>query len=375
MVTAATTIARGVVAAGVAVVFAAAPFACADRDDGDRPRAFATSGGSTASGFVQVDAGDGFCGNEIHEPINQPPLLYFVVDSSGSMSERIDGVTKHEILKQAAVDVTRSLGALIRVGAAVFPTDEECGPGEETMAPREGDGAGQTATTTAFEKALARPPIGGTPTSATLASLRERFHAPGEGEGQQALILITDGGPNCVVAGDCSAAECQLNIEGTCPMSESCCTNDERIFCLDRAATLAAIEAFGDIDTKVYVVGLALAPEYDDVMSQMALAGGAPRDEAPYYYQADDAAALTEHLRKISAALVSCTFVMQNPPDDAGLVNVYFGKQAVPFDPMNGWQWRDERTIDLVGDACASLRSGAVQDVHIVTGCPTVTPT
>jgi hypothetical protein len=121
-------------------------------------------------------------------------------------------------------------------------------------------------------------------------------------------------------------------------------------------------------------VGLALAPAYGDVMSQMALAGGAARDEPPYYYQADDAAALTEHLRAISAALVSCTFVMQAPPDDAGLVNVYFGKQAVPFDPENGWQWRDDRTIDLVGSACASLRSGAVQDVNIVTGCPTLTP-
>lgn len=352
-------------AAGAASTF----FACRPDDHTRPPRATA----GTTSGFQSQDAG--FCGSEFHAPVGKAPLLYFVVDTSGSMQEPIGGETKYALLERAATDVVESLGALIRVGAATFPSgDAGCIPGKEVMAPQDGDPDGTTRTVAAFKKAIHRTPAGGTPTAATLAALRPHFSKPTEGDGPSAIILITDGGPNCNPSLQCGPEDCMLNIEGACPGPQSCCSDDDMLFCLDRGAALSAIASFREVNTLVYVVGLALNPAYDGLMSQMALAGGTARSTAPYYYPAADASELSERLREIAGSLVSCTFVLAEPPEDPSLLNVYFGNEVVPFDPQDGWQWRDERTIEAVGGACQQLKQGNVNAVNFVTGCPTVTP-
>ena len=83
------------------------------------------------------------------------PAQFGLTNVTGVASVSGDAIARAlQVLKEAVLDVARSLGALIRVGATVFPDGEECGPGKETLAPRLGDAAGESSTFVALDKAL-----------------------------------------------------------------------------------------------------------------------------------------------------------------------------------------------------------------------------
>jgi hypothetical protein len=107
-----------------------------DDDGGSAP----TSAKSTSGNGFQTD-GASICGAEVHQAQGKYPLIYFVIDRSGSMAE-IDpgsGATRLARVQEAARDMVDGLGSLVRVGAAVYPqvnTSDECQAGEQVFAPR-----------------------------------------------------------------------------------------------------------------------------------------------------------------------------------------------------------------------------------------------
>lgn len=325
---------------------------------------------STTTGFVSDGAN--ICGNEYHDALTKYPLLYFVLDRSGSMMAMEDGQTRYEKVRAATLDLVDSLGALVRVGVTLYPSPDagpgtECAPGEEVYSPKVNPGSG-------FSSAIDVDPLGGTPTAATLQYVRPKLAGQPD---PKVVILATDGAPNCNSALSCDASGCIINIAGECPSNVNCCQPPAGPVenCLDYNATIEAIDALVAEGTPVYVIGIPGSELFGTVLNAMALHGGHALQNAPqYYYKVDDLDGLAEIFKGIARELVSCEFDLTSPPTEQGLTNVYFDGTVVYLDPENGWTWVDGDTIELVGAACETLKSGQVEQVQIVSGCPTETP-
>jgi hypothetical protein len=137
-----------------------------------------------------------------------------------------------------------------------------------------------------------------------------------------------------------------------------------------------AVTAITKMGIPTYVIGVPGSAPYASVLDQLATAGGTARTSEPLYYRVDttDQAALEAALSQIAAKITAtCTLTLAQPPPDPTHVNVYFDNQPVPADPTNGWTLNGS-TVTLVGAACQEVMSGAVLNVRVVAGCPTVQP-
>jgi hypothetical protein len=353
-----------------------------------------TGAGASGGGFQPSTGGgpcviDGDCGNDVHAISFDVPNIYFVFDRSGSMAEAAaesSGDTRYQVVRGAAIDLVRSLGPLINVGAALFPhgdiAGDPCRDGGEVMPVQAGDPIGEMGasgpTTKAFSLSTNVKPNGGTPIAATMDKLRPTLASLG---GRTFALLLTDGGPNCNAAALCSAQECMPTIEGdpNCPSTVNCCAPGMSYagpeMCLDRAPTVAAVQAIADAGVTVYVIGIPGSEAYHQVLDEMAVAGAAPLQSGPTQYHAvDDLATLGALFSQIAAEAISCTFALSDPPADKGFTNVYLDCEAVPNDPVDGWDWLGDDAVELHGAACAKLKSGQVKQVQVASGCPTEVP-
>lgn len=307
-----------------------------------------------------------------------PPIIYFVLDRSGSM-ETPDKWTQ---VRLTVAKIMRSLGPRANFGATMFPAvgTDACAPGTQIMPVRNGDPPGVDGPTTNTLLAATRvKPGGGTPTAATLERV---FGDLGRIAGRKFVILATDGAPNCNPNATCSFDQCQLNIEGVvgCPKfgPTNCCEPPEgfRENCNDGPRTLTAIGALRSAGIPTYVVGLPGAGPYAALLDQMAEAGGTARSGSPKYYAVDSAteSVMLAALKKIAAQIAgTCVFELKEPPADPRLVNVYLDDVILPFEPNDGWTI-EGKTVTLVGDACNRVKNGDVLDVRIIAGCPRVEP-
>jgi hypothetical protein len=309
--------------------------------------------------------------------ITDAPNLYFVLDRSGSMAEGNKWTTVREVI----VKTVTALGPRVNVGAAVYPSDAVCGTGKEVLAVRPGDAPAGVfgPTADALATATSLPVLGGTPTSATLASLTPRITSL---QGKTVVILATDGAPNCNASATCGVDECLTNLEAQpgCPIGgpPNCCAPnqiDGPTLCLDKSATLAAIDGLFAKGVPTYVIGVPGSGPYASLLDAMATHGGTARGASPQYYRVDstDASAFASALAAIAAKVTaSCTFTLDSVPEPSKL-NVFLDGIVLPQDPNNGWKL-DGTTVEIVGDACKKLQSGDILSVRVVAGCPTVVP-
>jgi hypothetical protein len=309
-----------------------------------------------------------------------PPIIYFVLDRSGSMHTP----DKWTQVRVTVGKIMRSLGPRANFGAAMFPAlgEDACAPGKQVMPVRNGDPPSSSVDgpTTSTLLAVTRvAPGGGTPTGATLENVLGDL---GRIAGRKFVILATDGAPNCNANASCSFDQCQLNIENIpgCPRYGplNCCEPPEgfRENCNDGPRTLAAIGALRSAGIPTYVVGLPGANPYAALLDQMAEAGGTARNGSPKYYAIDTAteSVMLAALKKIAAQIAgTCVFELKEPPADPRLVNVYLDDVILPFEPNDGWAI-DGKTVTLVGSACERVKNGDVLDVRIIAGCPRVEP-
>jgi hypothetical protein len=375
---------------------ASAAAACSSTERPGRFRGGA-GGGSAGTGF---DAGikdgppaadaPGLCGQLIVPVELERPNLYFVLDRSGSMSDS-DGVSslaKYDAARQALRQVLGAVGHRMNYGAAIFPIDgsDGCQPGKEVFPTVPGDPViyakkgriGPNLVKLGFTLD-AYEPTGGTPTSATLDTLFPIVEAL---SGETKVVLMTDGAPNCNPQ-YCGPEDCSLNIEessfgvSACTPSFNCC--DPKLvpngdyYCVDSSATEAAVKRFADAGIDTFIVGMPGTEHYEALLDQLAVTGGTARATQPYYYATSDSAALGDALRQITVAVtISCTIELGEPPPDRELVNVYLDTELVPRDPIDGWDWISDVSLELKGAACAKLKSADVYEVQVAAGCPTV---
>lgn len=347
------------------------------------------NGGGT-SGPPPANA-PGLCGNDVLTALEDPPNLYFVLDRSGSMADSMDGLSgdKLDASREAIETVLQAVGHRVQYGAAVFPDNDGdgCAAGEEVYQMLRGDsvaaapGTSGPRLTDLMRNLRAYSPGGGTPAAATLRALTIPLISL---EGTTYVLLFTDGGPNCNRSAYCTSDTCIPDIERIvidgqeCGSDLLCCTDpvfiDPGSGCIDETAVdaLANLQASG---VSTYVIGLPGAGAYADVLSRMAIAGGTARtgEGTEAYYAVDSMPDLVETLSAITLNLaLSCDIELSAPPPDPSDVNVYFDNELLESNEENGWVYTSDSTIQLRGEACDALMSGAVRQVQIVAGCPTV---
>ena len=334
----------------------------------------------------------GLCGNQILRQVFDPPNLYFLLDRSLSMEDRIEGspYSKFTAARLAIADVVRAIGHRVRYGAAVFPSSTSdplaCAPGSEIFQCQDGDpveyalrGEDGPLLISLVARLAAYLPEGGTPTSPTLQALADTLTNL---EGETALILATDGEPNCNPEAVCSGSDCSLNTAGAttddglaCGLDLNCCDPgvDEEgpLFCTDADATVSEVARLRDAGIRTFVIGLPGSEDYGSILDAMAEAGGTARSGTPNYFSVEQSTELSDTLLLIGTSIaISCDIDLEVQPPDPELVNVYFDARVVPFDEANGWQLTAPDHIEISGDACDELSSGRVFQVQVVAGCP-----
>lgn len=330
----------------------------------------------------------GLCGNQIIPVILDRPNLYFVLDRSTSMAEPLGSHNKYTTALLAIEDVLMAIGHRINYGAAVFPmfgAGDQCTAGDQVLETAKGDPFGTSPTqqgTTLFNffSVLgARAPSGGTPMSATLTQITPLLRGL---PGRTAVILATDGGPNCNLDARCGVGKCLPNLEHfyndqfTCDDSFNCCDPANvpggGADCIDDTATEVALSALARSGIPSYIVGLPGSDVYSDVLSAFAVAGQTARQGPVSYYATGDQAELTAALKHIIGSVaISCDVPLDTKPPDLTRVNVYFDNRVVAYDDVNGWAWTGDQSLQIRGTRCEELESGDVAQVQVVAGCDT----
>jgi hypothetical protein len=307
------------------------------------------------------------CGEFDFNVSNQPADLVLVVDRSRSMEDEIAGrQTKWEALLEAVDGVTGALEATIDFGLATYPASGSgglsCDAGSVLIDPA-------TNNASAIMTRLTRDgTTGATPTASTLEAVGSYFDTPRAGHEAHtsAIVLATDGAPNCNDELSPSSCTCSTMMGGGC--------SDAR-FCLDDTRTYAAIDAIRARTPAipVYVIGLPGTEAFGSVLSEMARRGGTARAGDPPYYAAGDAMALQEALAEIAAGLVSCTFHMEVVPENPRNVRIIVDGMEVPHtdDRSEGWAYTDgtNSTIELFGMWCDRLSDGGAHEVTAQYAC------
>jgi hypothetical protein len=361
------------------------------------PDAGAAQPDAATTGGIVVDAsaseGPESCGGQTIPALTDPPVLYFIIDRSGSMSDSIDasGTTKYVAAQRAVGKLLDAIGSRVRYGAALFPSKNSagsCSNGQQIFPPTLGDPPSAVAPGThgkILQTLLSRlaglEPGGSTPTAATLAALRPTLQAFGT---KTYVVLVTDGAPNCDTDVTCESDACIPDIEGatiddlTCGSSFSCCDprvvgGDAGVNCIDADATEASVKALFDAGIVTYVVGMPGSEAYAALLDRLAAAGGTARDGKTRYYAVSDGSALTDALFQIGTGVaIDCDLTLTTAPDNPDLVNVYFDNAVVSLDSANGWEWTSGAALALRGDSCETLKSGTIREVRVVYGCRTV---
>ncbi len=225
------------------------------------------------------------------------PRALIVVDTSGSMDDPIDPnrpeclgcgsqpgetpcssscPTRLTELQIATPTFVHSVSASARLGLVTFPNasfTEACrvpSQGDIAVAiPASDDPVVLADAATSVETVVSGvDAMGGTPVAGTLQMIAQ-YPPMLDSSARRYVVLLTDGLPNCDASLNGNACTC-ITGEPTC---------DPRN-CLDRASTVAAIQALAAKGIRTLVIGFGTdwsEPTAADVLSEMAIAGGHAR--------------------------------------------------------------------------------------------------
>lgn len=277
--------------------------------------------------------------------------MVLVLDRSASMGQPLAASeprspSRWEALGGALEPVLARYEARVAVGALFFPGNLRTGsvngdgacvvPEVLDVVPATGSAREITA------RLRATGPTGSTPTAAALERAGRYLLERTPPDRPRALLLATDGWPNCGAAGT---------------------SLDARVF-----SVLSRL-AEGGVPT--YVLGLDDPSQgaLVDVLNRLAEAGQRPRRDGiqARYYAVREARALGEAFEDALASVTRCTLALSPPAAPAESVAVAVDGRVVPRDPTHrdGWDWSDPGRHGVLfhGGACEALRStgGAVR--------------
>lgn len=302
--------------------------------------------------------------------------LMFVLDRSRSMTYRLDsnvaappGVTSRWTALRDALDQAISpFSGQIAMGARFYPVVNatETSPGACQQDPP------SVAIAPALNNAesilrvfIDTQPIGGTPTAIALAlaaaqTSQRRAVA-------RAIVVATDGAPNCNAALDPNACVCTApSPGGPCAAGSP----DDGSNCLDDVHTVNVVrQIYEERKVPVFVVGIGVTSSFATTLDAMAIAGGRPRGLSPHYYPAETPAELAAAFTVVRDSVAKCSYVTPSAPLDPNLIDVTIDGKTVPRDPthLDGWDWIDQEygQLQLFGSACAAANAQNVDSTVV----------
>lgn len=328
-----------------------------------------SSGGSGGVGGYSIITGsggtydDGCRGPLPAKPI--PANIMMVLDMSSSMNDAVaggscvggcGGASKWSAVTSGLDSVLGSQGPPVNWGLELIGVGDTCTAGAILVTT--GEGTGRT-----IMEQLAIWTSGGNAAFPGNAPTREAIRIaalylsglPGLFvPGPQAILLVTDGEP------DCGAGA----VDPRAP---------------DTDAAVASIFDAATRGVPTFVIGVgALDAAADDAMSRMAAAGGLARSGSPRYYPAADAHGVFDATNRLIATVGGCMFAVPDPPGTSGAtsrdhISLLANGSAVPRDAshVNGWDYMDssQTGVQVYGPVCDAIRAGSVASVTIVFNC------
>ncbi|MBX3207016.1 MAG: VWA domain-containing protein [Labilithrix sp.] len=194
-------------------------------------------------------------------------------------------------------------------------------------------------------------PIGGTPTATALQLAAQEVSS--SRAVARAMVIATDGAPNCNGSLDRSTCTCTSTIPNGCRTATNGASN-----CLDDARTLQTITSIvSNRRIPVYVIGIGVTASFASTLDAMAVAGGRPRTGSPKYYAAGTPADLTAAFTVVRDSVANCSYITPSSPQDPNAISVEIGGATIARDPdhLDGWDWIDQEYghLQLFGAACA----------------------
>jgi hypothetical protein len=303
--------------------------------------------------------------------VKATPVVMLVLDRSRSMSTRFDGPTSRW---QALIDgLAMSLPVVdqtMQLGALIFPMGDGAFACIASLSvdfqPQKGNVDG------ILGKMRSLTPVGSTPTALAVDIAGDAVQLVRATKQGRALVLATDGAPDCNSSLDPTTCACVSNsgvTTGRC----------DPIRCLDDAHTVGEIAHFTDAGIPTYVIGIQSESDTTlvGVLNDMAKAGGRPQQNAATsYYAVSSRAQLDAALVAIRDQVGACVYLARSVPDrDEAMTVMLEGFGLVPYDPTgkSGWTWSDKTNGELVinGPACAAVishASAAVLDAVVACG-------
>lgn len=286
------------------------------------------------------DAGPpGVCDEVGYEADPIGPRVLILLDRSTSMrSQRWMAAT-------AAVEtVAVELEERLALGLAWFPGEgDECAVGEVVVEP-----ALRTARRMR-ERLVDVHPDGMTPTAATLERLAGVLPSS---DRPAAILLVTDGGPNCEA-----------------PISRWRCADETSRLpprprvCFDDSRTVTAAAHLLSLGVSTYVVGL--DPLAGDVLDAVASAGGTGR------HVSTDPGSLLSVLETLTGRFSSCEYeLLAGYADEPDRILVTVDGHDLPRGPQ-GWEIAGDR-VRLLGDSCDLIRDGEPHEVEVRLDCSVI---
>ena len=276
-----------------------------------------------------------------------PPRILLVVDTSGSMKQDATGFngSKWDASRQAITNVVSSLDDQVAFGLMMYPNGDQCQEGSLDVEIDIGNAG-------TIERQLNRTEAqGGTPTAPTLQEARAELDRLVRDGGQRAVILATDGGPNCNTSLDPNTCRC-VN-----PNSQACGGDSHN--CLDDQNTVAAARQLNSAGYPVFVLGLPGTESFGDVLGALASAGGTG---TPYNASSSDN--LSAAVEDVAVRIGSCRFDLPAPADPAD-VDVSVDSAAIARDTarQTGRDLVAGDTLALFGTACTHAVAGGTVSV------------
>jgi hypothetical protein len=318
---------------------------------------------------------DPTCADEFVPASARPPVIQFVVDTSGSMNwvagtERTPEAgeqSKWQITQQALATAIDAMPDSVAVGITYYPNtdgdDDQC---------HEAVVAAPIAPLSPAHRALisrvnaAQSPAGGTPTHAAYDFGIEQLEASSI-DGERFLVLMTDGIPTFT-------RECE---------------GDGRARVDGAPLILEVGEQYRQSDIRSFVIGAPGSELAREELSAMALAGGtgpsgcsfAGPDSCHFDMTTapDFSRALSQALGEISDATLACDYAVPPRPsrlpldlNDVSVVLESGGATVGEFTPAvsgaceSGWLYNDDRTsIRLCSSTCDELGALVSADPNI----------
>jgi hypothetical protein len=233
-------------------------------------------------------------------------------------------------------------------------------------------------------------PFGGTPTARTLQNTRDTIETLAVIDRPLAVVLATDGAPNCATTDGLRDGEgaqrinCTLTIGsvctstvGNCRVSGAACsttaecnggadvcdpqtdTSCAPFNCLDLTA-IDRVREIAGLGVDVHVIGIRGSDEnsaaFTNTLNAMAVAGGAPlpAGAATRFHDATNTQALEDALAAVTRRIVACNITTPFNVETASSLSLKIGTTPVLQNEShtNGWDVTGPNTIQLFGAAC-----------------------